>query len=118
MNISLLCVFLFIYNLNLWSLLLNIFFWLNIVKLKNYVEKQLIFWIWEELFVHCDIITVKKVVILLDFSLKNIFIAVIQILDAFSYSIKWFYIILQDYKNIYYNKINYKNNRELHRFLS
>jgi hypothetical protein len=79
------------------------------------MEKQLISWMWDELFVNRDVITVKKVVIGLYFSLKNIFIAVIQLLDVVSYSIKWFYTLLQDYNS--YNKVNYKNNIELHRIL-
>ena len=117
LNLSLIIVFLLLYNFNIYTILLNIFFWLNIVKLKNYVEKQLISCIWEELFVRHNEISYKKVLIWFYFSIKNIFIIFIELLDVFSYNIKLLYFILQDSKYVFYNKINSKNNIELHRIL-
>lgn len=117
LNLSVIIVFLLLYNFNIYTILLNIFFWLNIVKLKNYVEKQLMSCIWEELFVRHNVISYKKILIVLYFSIKNIFIIFIELLDVFSYNIKLLYIILQNSKYVFYNKINSKNNIELHRIL-
>lgn len=117
LNLSVIIVFLLLYNFNIYTILLNIFFWLNIVKLKNYVEKQLMSCIWEELFVRHNVISYKKILIGLYFSIKNIFIIFIELLDVFSYNIKLLYIILQNSKYVFYNKINSKNNIELHRIL-
>lgn len=117
LNFSLIIVFLLLYNFNIYTILLNIFFWLNIVKLKNYVEKQLMSCIWEEFFVRRNVISYKKVLIWLYFSIKNIFIIFIELLDVFSFTIKILYFILQDSKYVFYNNINSKNNIDLHRIL-
>lgn len=103
-----------LFLLNIRYLLLNIFLSLKTIKLKFFVEKQLLKKIFKEINIKKNNKYLKKIILILKnlyLNIKNkIFLE--NLLDIYSFNIKIYNIILK--RNIN-NKIILKNNIELYR---
>jgi len=103
-----------LFLLNISNLLLNIFLSLKVIKLKFFVEKQLLKKIFKEVFFIKNNKYLKKIILIITnlyLNIKNkIFVE--NLLDIYSLNIKIYNIILK--KNVKNNIIS-KNNIELYR---
>lgn len=117
LNLSIIFVSIILYNLNIYVVLLNIFFWLNIIQLKNFAEKQFISKVLYELLTQCDLTFLKKNLLWFFSYLKDIILNLIILLDIYSYNIKLFYFIFISNKIVFDYNIDCKNNFELNRHI-
>ncbi len=110
---------LFIINLN--KLMINIYLILKIIRMKFFIEKQILKYINIELYFIKNLKFLKKELLILKLILEEKKEKILKdLLDSYSINIKIFYIILNKKyidKNQYNNSLISKNNLEMYRII-